>query len=148
MLSPIVTADSAARARGFTLIELMVVVTIVAILASVALPAYTSYVTRSKIPDATNRLAVLQNQMDSYILDHQKYSGAQACNTDTTTSPNFVFKCSSVSDTAYVLQAQGAGVMTGFTYTVDQNYNKATPAVPPGWTSSGTCWVTKKDGTC
>ena len=140
--------SKAIRTRGFTLIEVMVVVAIVGILASVALPAYTDYVVRSKVPEATNHLAVLQNQMDSYILDHQKYStGAVACKSDADTSKYFVFSCASASDSAYVLQAVGVGSMAGFRYTVDQNYNKATE-VPAGWTASSTCWVTKKDGTC
>jgi type IV pilus assembly protein PilE len=135
--------------RGFTLVELMVVVAVVAILTAVALPAYQDYVVRSKIPDATDRLAVLQNQLDSYLLDNYKYSAnADACKSDSTTSPYFVFSCASVSDTAYVLQAVGTGTMAGFTYTVDQNYNKATTSVPSGWTASTTCWITRKGGIC
>ena len=40
------------KQRGFTLIELMIVVAIVAILASIALPAYNSSVTKSRRADA------------------------------------------------------------------------------------------------
>ena len=136
------------RSRGFTLVELMVVVAIVAILASVALPAYQDYAVRSRIPDATDRLSVLQTQLDGYFLDNRTYTNARACGTDTSTSKYFTFSCASASDTAYVLQAVGSGAMAGFTFTVDQNYNKATPNVPAGWTSSGTCWITKKGGIC
>jgi type IV pilus assembly protein PilE len=43
-------------ARGFTLIEIMVVVAIVAIITAIALPSYTSYVARAKRADARTQL--------------------------------------------------------------------------------------------
>ena len=134
--------------RGFTLIELMVVVVIVAILATIALPAYTDYIVRDKIPDATSRLAVLQVQMEQYFQDNRTYVGAPAYVSDSTSSKYFDFSCASVNAAAFVLQAAGKDTMAGFAYTVDQSGAKATSAVPAGWTASSTCWITKKGGIC
>ncbi|RTL32982.1 MAG: prepilin-type N-terminal cleavage/methylation domain-containing protein [Burkholderiales bacterium] len=136
------------RSAGFTLIEVMVTVAIVAILAAVALPQYRDYATRGRIPDATSGLAAKQVQLEQYFQDNRTYVNAPACASDSTSSQYFTFACSSSSATAYVLAATGKSSMTGFTYTVNQAANKATTAVPTGWTSSSTCWVVKKDGSC
>ncbi len=136
---------------GFTLIELMIVVAIVGILAAVALPAYTDYVVRGRIPDATANLASKRVQMEQFFQDNLTYAGAPTCSDDTTSSQYFTFNCSVAgTSSAFTLQAVGKGPMAGFTYTVDQSNNKATPAVPSGWASHDpdTCWVTKKGGVC
>lgn len=137
--------------HGFTLIELMVTVVIVAILAAIAVPSYTAYVVRGKIPDATSNLATKRVQMEQYFQDNRTYVGAPACNADTTTSKYFTFSCAGAgapTAVTYTLQALGTGTMAGFTYTLDQDNNKVTVSAPAGWTTSATCWVTKKDGTC
>ena len=139
------------RCYGFTLIELMIVVAIVGILAAVALPAYTDYVVRGRIPDATSNLAAKRVQMEQFFQDNLTYAGAPACGDDTTSSPYFTFNCSVAgTSSAFTLQAVGKGPMAGFTYTVDQSNNKATPSAPSGWASHNpdTCWVTTKGGAC
>jgi len=146
MPSPAQTTRTAQQ--GFTLIEIMVAVVIVTILAAVAVPAYTDYVVRSRIPDATAGLASRQVRLEQYYQDTRTYVGAPDCNANTTASQYFNFSCSASSATAFTLQAVGKGQMTGFTYTVTQSNAKATSAVPTGWTSSTTCWVTKKNGQC
>jgi len=54
------------RQRGFTLIELMIVIAIVAILVALAVPAYRDYAIRSKIAECINGAAVAKVQVSEY----------------------------------------------------------------------------------
>ena len=60
--------------RGFTLIELMVVVAIVGILASVAYPSYASQVRKSRRSDAVAELAAVQQAQERWRANNIAYS--------------------------------------------------------------------------
>ncbi|HWY48133.1 MAG TPA: type II secretion system protein [Bryobacteraceae bacterium] len=60
------------RRFGFTLVELMIVMAIIAILMSVAIPIYTRSITRSKESVLKNNLFTLRNVIDEYTYDKQK----------------------------------------------------------------------------
>lgn len=136
--------------KGFTLMELMIVVAIVSILASIALPSYTDYITRSRIPDATSALANKRIQIEQYFQDNRTYAQAPACAPDTTTSSLFDFGCSVATATAFTLDATGkaAGSMADFAYSIDQAGVRKSTITAYGWSGSTTCWVTKKGGVC
>jgi type IV pilus assembly protein PilE len=136
--------------QGFTLLEVMIVVVIVAILASIAVPAYSDYVIRGQIAQAYATLGAQRVRMEQFYQDMRTYNGA--C-TNGTVAPEmadtdlFNYSCV-INDQSYTLVADGLAGVTGFQFTVDQNNNRATPAAPAGWTTSANCWIRKKDGSC
>lgn len=139
------------RQTGFTLIEVLIVVAIIGVLASIALPSYNDYVTRGKIPDATSNLAVMRVRLEQFYQDNKTYVNAPDCNNNTTASKYFTFGCTTAgSATGYVLQATGVGTMAGFAYNIDQSNNRTTVSVPAGWNlpSPNTCWAVRKGGVC
>lgn len=138
------------QAAGFTLIEVMITIVVVAILAAVAIPSYREYVIRGNVPEATSRLATKQVQMEQFFQDNRTYVAGTGCTADSTSSKYFNFSCSGVSATGFTITATGKSSMLGFSYTINQTGAKTTAAVPTGWTtpSPNTCWATRKAGTC
>ena len=61
-------------AGGFTLIELMIVVTVMAIIAAVAIPSYRNYNMRANRSQAAQVMLSIQNREEQYILDARAYS--------------------------------------------------------------------------
>jgi type IV pilus assembly protein PilE len=67
-----------ARQPGFTLIELMVTILIVAILAAIAVPAYSSYVRQSRRTDAKTALLDLAGLEERYLSLNNAYTNLAA----------------------------------------------------------------------
>jgi prepilin-type N-terminal cleavage/methylation domain-containing protein/prepilin-type processing-associated H-X9-DG protein len=73
--------------RGFTLFELLVVIVIIAILFSIAFPAYTSFLERAKITKDLNNLRQVGLAIQTYLNDHDQLLPATTLWPGTTVSP-------------------------------------------------------------
>src|SRR5262249_46564606 len=119
----------------------MVTVAIVAIIAAVALPTYQDYIKRGHIPQATGNLAQQPVKLEQFFQDNRTYTGA--CADGAVAAPptdnDFTYSCS-IPDggVTYTITATGKGSMTGFTYTLNQNNDKNTTALPTSWQSGVT----------
>ena len=144
-------------ATGFTLIEVMITVAVIAIIAAIALPAYFDYITRSRLVEARANLADMRTRMEQYFLDNRSYP--TSC---VTTAPAagqiqlpgnakfFTYTCPVLSATAYTIQATDSfSPGTKFIYTVNEANLRRTTAVPSGWgTVPKDCWIARKGGDC
>jgi type IV pilus assembly protein PilE len=148
--------------KGFSLIELMIVVVIIGILAAVGIPSYKSYVVNAKVADAFPGLNELAAKAQLFYMDNKNFDGypctTQAsaanyvfsCNKDTTAGTDALTDCpvagsgSGMAVQSIVFCAKGTGDLANFIFTLDATGAKTT-------TFNGvakTCWVTSNSGTC
>ena len=143
---------TAGRGHGFTLLEVMVVVGIVAILAAIALPNYSDYIKRGKIIEATSGLSDMRTRMEQWYLDKRTY--ANGCTTYLPavqpTVHAFTIVCTIEAANAYKVTATGnaADGMTGFTYWIDDQNTHGTDSTAWGDPATTACWLSRKGGAC
>jgi len=72
MLHP---GNRASYERGFTLIELMIVIVIIGVLAAISLPRLKEYQLKSRRSEATSALMEMAAQLEQYFMDNRTYTG-------------------------------------------------------------------------
>jgi type IV pilus assembly protein PilE len=147
---------------GFTLIELMITVVILAILSSIAIPTYQNYVRRGQLTEAFTTLSDVRVKMEQYYQDNKYYGSGPGATTCPTTLPGysgfpaaqkyFSIVCDADGGTAplqkYKLTAQGSGSLTtGYDYTLTHSGQKGTAKFQGSTVSGVSCWLTKA-GSC
>jgi type IV pilus assembly protein PilE len=101
--------------KGFTLIEVMIVVAIIGILASVVYPSYTDFVVSSNRAEAPQQLVRLANLQEQLFVDSRFYTndlsklGVSNTTTLETESKNYIIS-SVVNGSTFILKATAQGV--------------------------------------
>lgn len=141
-------------ASGFTLVELLVVVAIIGILASIAVPMYGDHVTRAQLVEAHAGLSDFRVRMEQYYQDNRSYIGTALGTCGASAPANatyFTYTCQAAAQT-YTATATGvsSGRTANFVFTINESNTRQTTNTKSGWapaTMPANCWVTRK-GSC
>ena len=99
------------RPNGFTLIELMIVVAIIGILAAIAIPMYSDYVTRSRRADGQANLMQVAQDLERCYTQYSKYND-NSCSVISSGTVNqtsdqefYVISASVLTESTFTLEA-------------------------------------------
>jgi len=125
------------KQKGFTLIELMIVVAIIGILAAIAIPNYLSYTCKAKQTEAKSNLGAIATCQEAYSAEFDTYS-------NTLTAIGFKTK----GDTRYTYSP---GFLTTTTYTATATEKAGTPfgnGISDKWEMTQALVLSNTQNTC
>lgn len=119
------------KQRGFTLIELMVVIGIIAILSAIGIPAYQNYLRKAALTDMLQTFVPYRTAVELCALDH---GGTDTCNAATNgiPSPTTTRYVSEMSVTKGVVILAGQESLNGLNVTMTPGWDNANGIT--GWT--------------
>lgn len=141
---------------GFTLIEMMIVVAIIAILAAIAVPSYADYMRRGQMPEAFSTMTAYRVKMEQYFQDNRSY-GSDKCGFGAAGTPTWASKLDAgetgtkyfkvsckLEGAGYVLTATGdKGRVSGYEYKLDHENKQWTSVYKTVKVTGKNCWMVR-----
>lgn len=135
---------SAKKQTGFTLIELMITVAIVAIVTSIALPSYQNYVLRTKRAVAAGCLLEMAQHMERTFTTSMSYAAATipelSCKSEIANAYTFAFQTGFPTATTYAIDASPTGGQSSDTKCGTLSLNQAGQKSVDGTDTAANCW--------
>jgi type IV pilus assembly protein PilA len=137
------------NAKGFTLIELMIVVAIIGILAAIALPAYQDYVAKAKFTEVSVGTSGLKTAVEICAQDQDTLTGCSDTKSGNGWSIDAVAAIGNIASIATadgVITSTAVGASGGPVNGLSGDTYIMTPAYANGkvtWTITGTCKTAK-----
>ncbi len=137
-----ISARAVRRAEGFTLIELMITVAIVAIIAAVALPAYNSEVRKTRRSDAMTTLSQDQTILERCYAANYTYAVPPCATPPAASLQGYYTIASTITATTYTLTATATGPQAADTTCNVMSVNQANvqTATDTSGATQASCW--------
>ncbi len=107
--------------KGFTLIELMIVVAIIGILAAIAIPNFMNYQCKAKQSEAKANLGNMRVMQEAYFAEYDRYSTMAAIGWNTKGDPRYTYSVDASSTTAFTASATATINTEADTWTIDED---------------------------
>lgn len=133
----------AQRSRGFTLIEMMIVVVILAILAAIALPSYQKYVLRSHRAEGQALLSEAAARQERYFAQNNSYASSAAALNMTSYVASLQYyglAISNVGASTYTLTATATGSQARDSECLTLTLDQAGTRGATGTGTASSCW--------
>lgn len=133
------------KVTGFSMIELMIVLVIIAILAAIAIPSYRQYVLRSHRTDATRAMQDLASRQENYFFSNNRYPSTMSSINASSSVAGTYFSVAipSASSTDYAITATAQGAQAKDIACTTFRLNRAgqrTSTSSSGANTTATCW--------
>ncbi|MBX2881160.1 MAG: type IV pilin protein [Granulosicoccus sp.] len=131
--------------KGFTMVELLIVVAIMGIITAIAIPSYSGYVTESRRTDAKTLLLEAAGEQTRFFSENNSYAASMTAmgysdNSEPTESGHYTVSVTASTASSFTLTATAVGDQTSDTECGNLTINSVGIKTESGTGTNADCW--------